>query len=448
MSGPPEETPADFGATASQLLQLAARREHSLLSLMELSRELTVSLDLYAVADLTLFNLMGQIGTSRAALWMVSSESNGAVLVRSHGIRVNTARAIGAAFGLPLMDHLTRSGEPALVADLAGSLGPAPTRLTMEAGIALFAPVMTRARSYGVIALGGRVGGAAYTPLDLQVLQASAGLLGVALENTGLYNRLLESHRQLRVANNRMLELDRLKSEFLRNVNHELRTPLTVIMAYLDILMDGGVLEEQRATFLRTAADESQKLKALLEKLLDFSALSEDRFQANMIEGNPKDLSTTYYSERLPGVAEGLREFTFELADPLPVIHFDPHSVRVILDALVDNAVKFTPQGSHIRFKVDVRQVEGRQCVAFEVVDDGPGISAERLPHLFESFRQGDGSTTRKIGGMGIGLSLASKMAESMGGTLEAWSQPGKGTRLTLLLPVPAAGEASPARAA
>lgn len=416
--------------------QLVARREHSLLSLMELSRELTVSLDLYAVADVTLFNLMGQIGTSRAAFWMSSGESNGApVLVRNHGVRLSSARAIGTAFGKTLTDLVMEAGSPILLDDLSDVLGPAPTRLIQESGIALFAPVLTRAQKFGLIALGARINGTPFSPLDLQVLQSSAGLLGVALENTGLYNRLLESHRQLRTANDGLLELDRLKSEFLRNVNHEIRTPLTVIIAYLDFLLEGNVNEEKRRVFLKTAADEGQKLRTLLEKLLDFSALSEDRFRLQMICANPGDLVANFFAERLPGVTQGLREFAYEAAASFPDVSYDPHALRAILDALVDNAVKFTPQGSRISLRALVVQDGAGESVSFEVSDDGPGIATERLPYIFESFRQGDGSTTRRTGGLGIGLALAAKMARTMGGSLTAWSEPGQGTRMTLRLP-------------
>ena len=106
----------------------------------------------------------------------------------------------------------------------------------------------------------------AYTYFDLQVLSASLGMLGVSLENNALYNRLLENHRQLVSANDNLKELDRLKSEFLRNINHELRTPLTVIIGYLTFLLEQEEENSQKVEFLHTIHDESLKLKGLVGK--------------------------------------------------------------------------------------------------------------------------------------------------------------------------------------
>jgi signal transduction histidine kinase len=260
-------------------------------------------------------------------------------------------------------------------------------------------------------------------------------MLGVSLENNGLYNRLLENHRQLVSANDNLKELDRLKSEFLRNINHELRTPLTVIIGYLTFLLEQEEPNSQKVEFLHTIHDESLKLKGLVEKLLDFSAMSENNLGLQIETGDLAELATTFHRDRLPGVAESFHEFILEIGGRVPLARYDPQRVRQILDALVDNSIKFTPQGSNLALRVDGLVAEEKKWARIRIEDDGPGIPPERLPNIFDSFRQGDGSHTRTVGGMGMGLAYAKQLAESMDGKLLAESESGQGAVFSLLLP-------------
>ena len=421
---------------ASRALRLVARREHELLALSELSQELAISLDLYGVADLVLFNLMGQLGTSRSALWLLSEdERRTPVLVRSHGITKKVASALGIACAPWLLERIATEQRLALVADLQNEIGSASSWLVRQASVVLFAPIVSRGETLGFLAVGPRVGDAGYGPAELQVLQTSLGMVGVAMENTRLYNRLLENNRQLRVANEKLTEADRLKSEFLQNVSHELRTPLTVVIASLQCLVDQEPVESPARQFLDVALQESGNLKGLLENLLDFSAATKDQLHLHLQTGDVWPLLKTYYDERLPGVTHGLREFTFRVDPPVPRCSFDRHRVLEVVDSLVENAVKFTRPGAQIGIVVAANDGEGGRGVRIDVTDDGPGIPAERLSSLFHPFHQLDGSTTREVGGMGIGLAFAKQLAERMGGSLSVMSEVGGGSTFTLFLP-------------
>jgi signal transduction histidine kinase len=417
-------------------MRLLARREHELLALAELSQELMVSLDIYSAADLVLFNLMGQMGTSRAALWVVpEDEWTSPVLVRGHGLTREVAQAIGASCGSHLVGHLARERRLMLAPELESILEPAAAGLVRREDIALFAPILSRDALLGMLALGPRIGGAVYGPLEVQVLQTSLGMIGVSLHNAFLFNRQLENNRQLRLANEELKQLDVAKSEFLRNVNHELRTPLTIIIAYLSLLHESGPAAVASGDFITTSLHEAQKLQSLLENVLDFSAASEDRLEMVPEDCDLQALLCRFHEERLPGVSEGLREFSLETPGDLPTLSLDPVLLCKLLGVLVDNAVKFTPRGSRIRLRARVAESGEGSRVEIEVADDGPGIPHDRLPQLFESFRQGDGTTTRAIGGMGLGLALAHQLAGHMGGRLEVTSEPGRGSTFRLLLP-------------
>ncbi|HET9327102.1 MAG TPA: ATP-binding protein [Candidatus Eisenbacteria bacterium] len=413
--------------------KLAERRESSLLSLFELSRELSVGLDPYAIAQLTLLNLMGHFGTAAAALWLLQgSAGNVPVLVRSFGVREAMTRALGEPIAARMGECMAqaRTVEPVDEWAMAGS---PDAEIALEAGFAVAAPMQVQGRLMGVVALGRRLDGTSYGALDLEYLSTAAGMVAVALENARLYHRARESNRQLRDSNERLTELDRLKSEFLSNVSHELLTPLAIIKAYLELL-DATLTDAQAREAIGTSSSQAVNLENKIRNLLDFSKLEERALQLKLEPHDLGDLLRDFAEARRPGIADGLREFMLEVESSLPPVSCDRRRLLQILDELVDNAVKFTLPGSRIRLSAARAADLGDGGIEIELEDDGPGIPADRLEALFEPFRQGDGSSTREAGGMGLGLALARRLAEAMGGTLDAKSERGMGSRFVVRL--------------
>lgn len=429
----PASDPTDSAQAARRLV---AMREHTLVSLFELSQDLSISLDLFSVADLVLFNVMGQFGTSRSAMWMVSDQDPRVpILIRSHGVPRHMARALGAVCTALVVQHFTKHPRPMSVSELEPIVGLGGPMMLERAEIQLFAPILARKEVLGVVALGPRIGGEPYGELEFDSLQTSLSMVGVAIENMSLYNRMLENNRQLRNANDELTKLDRLKSEFLSNVNHELRTPLTCIIAYVDSLLEVKPSREQYDKFLGIVMQEALKLKGLLENLLTFAAASQNRLQVTRMTGDVSLPLARYCDERIPGVSECLRELVWRCeARPL-IASYDEQGMIQVVDALVENAVKFTTEGSRIELRASLETRDETSWIRIDVEDDGPGIPADKLPTLFDSFRQGDGSSTRTVGGMGIGLAMAKHLATAMGGRLSVTSEIGKGSDFTLLLP-------------
>jgi len=411
--------------------RLVERRESSLLSLFELSHELGVGLDPYAIAQRTLFNLMGHFGTTAAGLWLrPESAERIPVLLGAFGIGEERARAMGAVLEAHVLERELASGGATSIAESAGT---PVARAALDLGFTLLAPVSAHGRWMGLVGLGARLDGEAYGPLDLEYLAAAAGMAGVALENARLYQGARESNRRLRESNQRLAELDRLKSEFLGNVNHELRTPLAVIVGYLDVLR-ATVTDGPSAEAVSVAAKHATKLEGLLENLLDFSRLEERALRLEIGAHDLGDLLRDFAAARRPEIASGLRQFALEIEEALPPARCDPRRLLQILGELVDNAVKFTLPGSRILLTAARREEAGERWLALALEDDGPGIAGDRLVATFEPFRQGDGSTTREAGGLGLGLALARRLAEAMDGRLDASSEPGVGSRFVVRL--------------
>jgi signal transduction histidine kinase len=420
----------------SDALRLVAMREHTLLSLSELSQELTISLDLFNLVDLVVFNLMGQLGTSRAALWLVSEQGSGVpVLVRSHGMNRPVAKALGSLWTSRVMERLARAQKPVPLQGIEDSMDPAGARLVKQADIAVLAPIVARGEVLGVFGIGPRVGPDPFGPVEMGALQAALSMVGVAIQNMSYYNRLLENNRQLRLANEDLKNLDRAKSEFLQNVNHELRTPLTSIIAYVDCLLDPRIDGDHNEEFLKVVMEEALRLQGQLENLLAFSVVTDGKLTLNLTTADVTVPLARYDQERLPGMSEGLRELIYTWDSDVPPARYDEKRVVQIVDSLIDNAVKFTPEGSRIHIRARKAVLDGKLWACIEVEDDGPGIPRDRLPVLFESFRQSDGSGTRSTGGPGIGLSLAKQLAIAMEGQLSATSEIGRGSTFSLYLP-------------
>lgn len=425
----------DRAGSVSEGQPYSARREHAFQSLLELARELRISLDVYETADLLLLSLMGQLMAARSALWLVPEDgARRPAMVRCHGFNRPLADAIGAACAPGLRKRFDEGATSVLAWSLREFLKPADFELVRQADIALFVPLHSHTEIQGWLALGSRVDGSAYGPEDFEVLQAAVGMVGVSLENTRLHNRALENNRRLRAANDRLQELDRLKNEFLSNVNHELRTPLAVVIATLECLEQGKVEGPMRG-LLESAHTNSLHLKGLIETLLTFSDARNARLPIHLVLQSVEPTVRRYFVERQPGISASLREFLFEPGEVPLEARFDEQRLFDLLDELLDNAVKFTLPGARLTLRVRPWVEDEKEWVRIDLCDDGPGIPANQLASLFDLFVQVDGSSTRRVGGLGMGLTLASELAERMGGRLKVESALGRGSTFATLLP-------------
>jgi anti-anti-sigma factor len=413
---------------------------------MDLSQALAQSHDLYTTMDALLLNLMGQFRLSRACLWLLPEDGpDPPVLVRNRGVDTTHAQIVMAACGPRLLDHLRGRSEPLTITSLLDAEGAPIRDFATRAGLQIFVPIHLRGELIGILGLGARLDGEPRAELDMRLLETSLAIASIALENGRFYGRLLEKARELRLATKRLEELDRLKFEFLGNINHELRTPLSIIIASLDCL---GKLEKDGSPgqeFLRYAGGQAHKLLGMVENLLTLSAAGQSPPRPVAATADIVTSVSAYYQERLPGVSSGLREFTCVLEATELKACFDENHLRTLLDALVENAVKFTPSGSKIRLRIREVIEGGEAWAQIDVEDDGPGIPSAQLATLFETFRQVDGSMTRKAGGLGIGLALALQLAKGMGGRLRATSEEGGGSCFSLFLPAAIQFAAKPA---
>jgi PAS domain S-box-containing protein len=272
-----------------------------------------------------------------------------------------------------------------------------------------------------------------FTADELALLQGLADQAALAITNARLYAAQQETNAQLRAAL-------QAKDEMIQNVSHELRTPLTIIEGYTQLLEPGdlGPLTAEQEQAVRVMHQQEDKLLFMVDRLLLLRTL--DRKALRKIELEPAMiLRRVVDAWQEQAAAVGL-QLCLELSPELPSLLADPDLLGQVFANLLDNAVKFSPGGGVVRIKASPKaspRWRGTTEVLIAFSDQGIGIPPDKAGQLFERFYQADGSTTRRFGGMGIGLALCQKIVEAHDGRIWAESAgEGQGSTFYVALPV------------
>jgi len=244
----PERAPANRKATppSTQTANLAARREHSLMAMVELGRALDLRLNESELSQLALFNLVGHFGAPHGAMWLRPEGGGPLEPAAFAGLPADKARELGTA--LDQLPHAWPAGETVRISTAAWLAGFGAA--AHDSGLAALARLEGQDDWLGFVALATPRSGRFYGAIENELLQASMGIVAAAIENQRLVRRLRQGHAQLREANERMRDMDRVRSEMLQNLNHEFRTPIAVILGAVSCLREKGLGEDHRGHFL------------------------------------------------------------------------------------------------------------------------------------------------------------------------------------------------------
>lgn len=241
--------------------------------------------------------------------------------------------------------------------------------------------------------------------------------------------------RKIKEREERLTELDRLKSEFVSSVSHELRTPLTTISTLTHVLQRTRPSDEQRAEYLETIAAECDRQIDLITNLLDLSRIESGAYAVEPAWFDAAQIVRDCARRIKHSAGTRHQEVRMELPDGLVAVLADMRTLRRAVCAIAENAVKYTPDHGNILLGVKMVGPE----VALYVKDSGCGISAEDLPHIFERFYQGrrtikPGSTTGDQPGTGLGLYVVDSLVKQLKGRITVESEIGRGSTFTIWL--------------
>jgi PAS domain S-box-containing protein len=335
-------------------------------------------------------------------------------------------RRLAAAGADPSPAESGRDGEPSGIARTmqtgrAELFAEGPQRWAMAA------PLVARGRILGALSFGTGESRREYSPEDLAFAQSLADHAALAIDNARLYREAQDANR--------------IKDDFLATLSHELRTPLNAIVGWAHLLrtgtLDAEAVRRAAETIDRNARIQSQ----LVGDVLDVSRIVAGKLR---LESRPVELGAVLEAAldtvRASARAKGIG-ITANLDPAAGPVLGDVDRLQQVFWNLLSNAVKFTQEAGEIRIRL---ARVGTQVEAV-VEDTGIGLSAEFLPHVFERFRQADGSSTRRHGGLGLGLSIARHLVELHGGTLSAASPgPGHGATFRVALPLMIGFEPAP----
>jgi signal transduction histidine kinase/DNA-binding response OmpR family regulator len=250
--------------------------------------------------------------------------------------------------------------------------------------------------------------------------------------------QLEESNKKLAAVNEELKELDRMKSDLLANVSHELRTPLTAIKGYTDYILERklGTITDKQEKGLVVVQRNLDRLSKSIDALLDFSRMDMGRIALSIqpfsLQALVEQIHTTVRSE----LEKKRLTFVADIDPALPAVIADREKLSAVLENLVINAIKFTPEGGRITVGASRAQGSARATADIRVADTGIGIADDQIGRIFNRFHQVDGSSTRRFGGVGLGLAIVKSILEAHGSTITVESKPGKGAVFRFALPV------------
>ena len=339
------------------------------------------------------------------------------------------------------------------IRDVWDRLHPFHQRLALAANVTsmISVPLKTKDLVLGALTVD-RSQKHSLTQDDANLLMTVASQVAIALDNADAYRQIeslnegLEAkvrertkelehlNKEQEVANERLRELDQLKSTFVSIVSHELRTPMTSIKGYMENMLDGltGHLTEKQLSYLNRVKYNVERLTRMINDLLDLSRIEADRAELALRPVSLLELGTEVL-ESLQSLARE-KSITLEAChhDLLPIIRGDRDKLHQILMNLIQNAIKFTPAGGEVRVESLVR---GNEFVQISVADTGCGIQPEELAKVFEKFYRGE-SVPSDARGAGLGLAIVKSLVELHGGRIWVESTPGAGSRFSFTIPL------------
>ena len=397
-------------------------------ALHEINLAITSTLDLRTIVYVLLEHVDSFLPCPTVTtLRLVGSESKQMEYLASRGVEISEWRMHKERFSLDYEKEALENKRPLMIADLRADPRTKPSAFYRQHGLVSYLgiPLVVKEDALGVLGFYAKERHE-FTREEFDLLATLSAQAAMPIHNALMYERMRNLAGELSVASN-------VKSRFLAIMSHEFRTPLSVIVGYAGLFGDNklGMIDSVQSDAIRKIAGQATNLLSMIDNILNASMLESGGVPVAMKEVDLgeflAELKETY---DLPLAKE--ISLNWQLASDLPSLITDPEKLQRIVQNLIQDAIKFTDRGS---VTVSARYVPREASVEFKVEDTGIGIAEEHLPLIFEIFHQVDSSETRVYGGAGMGLYVAKKFTDLIGGKIDVASELGRGSAFTVKLP-------------
>jgi PAS domain S-box-containing protein len=385
-----------------------------------------------ALAQLTVEEVLAEslsrmrevLNVDTAAILLLRAEGDELVAWAAQGLEEEVELGVRIPVGRGFAGKVVEQGKPIIIDDIGQADVYNP--LLKQKGIKslLGVPLLVEGRPIGVIHVG-KLEFTQFKDDDVRLLQSAADRIALAIENARLYQVEKSARAEAEGAN-------RAKDEFLTILSHELRTPLTPIIGWVHMMQNGILPQGEFSNALSVINRNAYNLKRLINDLLDMSAILSGKMQIEETYVSLAGVLEESVETMRPYARDAKVQLRLKSADETVMIKGDRSRLNQTFCNVIHNAIKFSPAGGVVQVASEASNSEAN----ISIKDQGEGIPVEFLPHVFERFRQADGSRTRSYGGLGLGLSLVKSFVEAHRGSVEATSEGhGKGSVFTIKLP-------------
>ncbi len=358
----------------------------------------------------------------------------------AHGLPAEVVAEVRVAPGEGVAGHVLVSGEPVLIDDLAsdGRFRLSEKAGRYRSGSLLSVPIRTQDRVIGVLNVNNKHDRDSFTAADQDLLAMIAHQAALAIENLKLVGRLQEQSRELEKTHAELLHLHRDRTRFVCSLSHELKTPLTSILGFADLLV--GFFDQlgprEVRDYLGRIHGESLHLERLLNGMLRLFAIDSGSEHWQWQNVSLPACLDEALAGHLLAVAEKDLVVECTIAPDLAPVWADHDKLLILLDALIDNAVKFNRAGGGIRIRTENRQTDGGRWAYLAIANDGHKVLPEQADLIFQQYSQLGDINTEKPCGVGIGLATCRAILRQMHGSIFLEPVRGEGTCLGVLFPV------------
>ncbi len=414
---------------AIRLLEETTRRASQLETAAEIARDSSGNLEVDALLNRAVHLIKDRFGFYHASIFLLEG-TNAIVKASTRQELVDMQHTLPMREGGSIIGQVTFSGEPLVVNDVATTPTHRPHPLLPDTRAEMGIPLMIGSRVTGAI----DVQSTEVNPFsedDVAVLRILADQIAVALDNARSFEVAQQAMEEIR-------EADRLKTQFLANMSHELRTPLNSIIGFSRVILKGidGPINDVQQEDLQAIHASGQHLLRMINDILDLSKIDAGKMELSIEEVDIGEIIKSALSTATGLVKEKPIQLRKNVPEELPVVNADSTRTRLVLINLLQNATKFTDEGT-ITLEARLQaSPEGGEELWIGVTDTGIGIAPNDQKKLFEPFSQVDDSPTRKTGGTGLGLSISRRMVEMQGGKIGLDSAVGEGSTFWFTLPV------------